>query len=100
MLSAQLKFMNSMLQAKAETDIKTEREKFKKAIIELQTELTTMPRFYSDKVNIPNRKDDIEDIDLEELFSNVEWTELDENSFAEEEIYETEVISPAGGVRG
>ena len=103
MLSAQLKFLNSMLEAKAETDIKTEREKFKKAIIELQTELTTMPRFYSDKVNVPNRKDNTEDdldFDVEELFSNVEWTELDENSFAEEEIYETEVISPGGGVRG
>ena len=103
MLLANEVFIMTMMTAKAEKDIQNAHAVFKKKIGELRFELENAPRFHSDKVFVPNRKENIDDdldFDLDKLFSNVEWNELDENSFAEEEIYETEVISPGGGVRG
>ena len=101
MLLANLAFLNEMIKAKQDTDITNAREKFRKSIQDLRSELEGVPRFYSDKVFVPNRKAPPlpeDDLDVEELFSNAEWPELDENIVSKN--YEVEKITDPAGVRG
>tara|TARA_R100001129_G_scaffold37936_2_gene25528 strand:+ start:6149 stop:7432 length:1284 start_codon:yes stop_codon:yes gene_type:complete len=99
MLVANEVFLLKMIEAKADIDIKNAREEFKKKISDLRTELDGVPRFYSDKVFIPNRKEQIvDDLDVEELFSNAEWPSQPENVTST--AYEIENPTTVAGVRG
>ena len=99
LLSANELFLMDMIEAKADVDIKNAREKFKKVIGDLRTELSDVPRYHSDKVYVPNRKDvGEEDLDLDELFSNADWPSQPETVTTK--AYEVEKVSDVAGVRG
>jgi len=99
-------FIGMIMEAKAEKDIQDAYAALKKKIGEFRFELKNVPRFHSDKVYVPNRKDNIDD-ELDDLsletvgtkFSNVTWEELDENSFAQEDIQEVDSPTATAGVR-